>query len=168
MKRPALSVGDVFTIQIDAGRRGIGQIVEKFGRNAYYLAVFDSAWPIDVPIDLDQAIRSRVMFLALSLDAKFHVGDWTVIGNRPSDLNRLLPAFRELSVTPEGTKIVDYSGRQQRPATVEESTRVPFRKIVAPVRLEKGLRARFGLLPWIEEYSELAPDPINTTVQLFK
>ena len=55
---------------------------------------------------------------------------------------------------------MDYSGRRRRPAQAVEAELLPNRKVVAPVRLEKALRAKHGLEPWTEDYSDLAPSNI--------
>jgi hypothetical protein len=44
---------------------------------------------------------------------------------------------------------------------------LPNRKVVAPVRLEKALRAKHGLEPWQEAYTDLAPDETTTTARVF-
>ena len=52
------------------------------------------------------------------------------------------------------------------PREGEEAEWLPNRKIVAPVRLEKALRAKHGLEPWTEAYAELEPS-LATTARLF-
>ncbi|WP_284530450.1 hypothetical protein [Microbacterium sp. T2.11-28] len=36
-----------------------------------------------------------------------------------------------------------------------EIEQLPYRKVVAPVRLERALRAAHGLEPWLDHYDEL-------------
>ena len=65
MSRPRLKVGDVFTVPIDEGRLGVGQIVGTYGTDAYYFAIFDAvtSWPAS--IDLGQVLNTKVIYLAL-------------------------------------------------------------------------------------------------------
>jgi hypothetical protein len=168
MRRLSLKTGDVFSVPIDGDRVGVGQIVGTYGEHAYYFAIFDAVSAVGVPVDLDRAVRERVVFLALSLDAKFAVGDWAVIGSRAVRDDMPLPAFKEMVGGPERIDVVDYSGRRRRPAAAAESELLPNRKVVAPVRLEKALRAKHGLQPWTEAYSDLAPNENTTTARLFR
>lgn len=167
MSRLKLKIGDVFSLPIDDERVGFGQIVATYGKDAYYFAIFDSVAAAGTSIDLDKALNERIVFLALSLDAKLAVGHWSVVGNRPVRPGTPLPAFKEAVGGPERIDVVDYSGQRRRPAQGAEADLLPNRKVVAPVRLEKALRAKHGLEPWIEAYSDLAPNESTTTERLF-
>jgi len=57
---------------------------------------------------------------------------------------------------------VDYSGTRRRRATKAEATSLPYRRIVAPVRLERALKASLGLEQWLEAYEELRPHGITS------
>lgn len=168
MSRLRLKVGDVFTVPIDDVRTGIGQIVATYGKDAYYFAIFDVVATDSASIDLEQALNARVVFLALSLDAKLAAGHWTLVGHQPVRQNMPLPAFKEAVGSPARVDVVDYSGEQRRPAEGAEAELLPNRKVVAPVRLEKALRAKHGLEPWTEAYSDLAPSDTMTTERLFR
>lgn len=168
MSRRRLKVGDVFTVPIDDGRAGIGQIVATYGKDAYYFAIFDVVAPNSGSIDLEQALNARVVFLALSLDAKLAAGHWALVGHQPVRQDMPLPAFKEAVGSPDRIDVVDYAGEQRRPAEGAEAELLPNRKVVAPVRLEKALRAKHGLEPWTEAYSDLAPTDTMTTERLFR
>lgn len=168
VRRARLHGGDVFSVPLGDGRCGVGQVVGRYGKDAYFFAMFDVASRCTDPLDIDAAMRSRVLFLALSFDAKLAVGHWTVVDNRPVSCGNLLPAYKEAVGTAHEIDVVDYSGERRRKATSAEAEILPNRKIVAPVRLEKALKAKFGLEPWDEIYSDLAPDENRTTDRLFR
>jgi hypothetical protein len=58
---------------------------------------------------------------------------------------------------PGAFDVVDYAGERRRRATDDEAESLPFRTIVAPIRLEKALRALHDLEPWDDVYDELRP-----------
>jgi len=62
----------------------------------------------------------------------------------------------------------DYSGTRGRLATDAEADFLDYRTIVAPVILERALRASLGLEPWHQEFDELKPDWVITTSAFFK
>lgn len=161
-------VGDVFAIPVQPDEVGLGQVVATYGKSAYYFAIFDRIVPREQAEDrVDEVLASRLLFLALSLDAKLHVGDWSVIATRPVAADLPLPAYKEVVGSRRKVEVVDFSGKRRRTARSDEAELLPNRKVVAPVRLEKALRAKAGLEPWHEAYSELAPDETMTTARLF-
>jgi len=167
VSRLKLKTGDVFAVPLDEARVGVGQIVGTYGKDAYYFAIFDATAPDAASIDLERAPQERVVFLALSLDAKLAAGHWRVVGHRPVREGMPLPAFKEAVGSPDRIDVVDYSGDRRRTAQAAEAELLPNRKVVAPVRLEKALRAKHGLEPWTEAYTDLAPNEMGTTDRLF-
>lgn len=162
-----LRVGDVFSVPLDDRSFGVGQVVATFGKNAYFLALFAPAFAREERLDLEQALGSPVALLALSLDAKIAAGDWVVLGNEPVAHDLPLPAYKEMVGGPERVDVVDFSGERRRRAQGDEAERLPNRKIVAPVRLEKALKAKHGLEPWNDAYRALEPSPLATTARMF-
>lgn len=122
----------MFTVPIDESRVGVGQVVATYGKDAYYFAIFDAVVPDGGPVDLERALLERVIFLALSMDAKLAAGHWRIVGNRPVREGMPLPAFKESVGGPERVDVVDYSGEQRRPARGAEAELLPSRKVVAP------------------------------------
>lgn len=152
------SVGDVFTIPCGDGRVGVGQVVARYGKDAYFLAVFESVVLAADPSErVSEVLAGPVQLLALSLDAKFHAGDWKIIGRAPVREEMPLPAYKEAVTSGDHVDVVDYTGSRRRRATKEEVDRLPNRKVVAPVRLERALRAGLGLEPWLDAFNELRP-----------
>lgn len=58
-------------------------------------------------------------------------------------------------------------GARRRAATPIEADALPNRKVVAPVRLEKALRALLGLEPWLDAFDELRVRGQVTTADIF-
>lgn len=163
-----LKVGDVFVVPTGDGRAGVGQVAAKYGKDAYFFVIFDGL--IDVEASAERVlelVEGSVLFLSLSMDAKLHAGHWTVVGNAPVRREIPMPAYKVAMGKPGDYAVEDYSGVRRREATPLEADALPYRKVVAPVRLEKALRAHLGLLPWDDAYDELRPAGRATTVELF-
>lgn len=149
-----LEVGAVFAVPLDDLRCGIGQVLAEYRGGTYYLAIFESLYPSAELPSPDKAVQDDVLFLALSMDAKIHCGDWQIIGQHQVAPNLPLPEYKE-RVGTDQFDVVDHSGNHRRRASKEEAANLPVRKVVAPVRLEKALRAHYGLEPWVGAYDDL-------------
>jgi hypothetical protein len=165
-KQVDLQVGDVFTLPIDDERVGYGQIMAPWGGSGgqFYFGIFDRVYPRHDSLDLDAVVVEPLVLLALSLDALLLRGHWGVVGRRQVDSGDVpWPAYKE-AVSPPGTfDVVDYTGQRRRRATEGEAERLPFRTVVAPIRVEKALRALNELEPWDDVYAELRPPPDDET-----
>ena len=103
------------------------------------------------PADIDNA---PLQFAALTLDAKIHHGDWPIIGNRKENIGTIPQPWFKVWV--EGQTYVEARDRSViRPATTEEATALRLRTVVAPVRLEKALKAFHGIGEWQPRFDEL-------------
>jgi Immunity protein 26 len=163
-----LRVGDVFTVPLDDSRVGLGQVVARYvHRGHFYLALFEPGFPVGELPSASEVTALPIAFLALSMDAKVHAGHWVVVGNAPLPERLPLPAFKEAVGSPQRVDVVDYSGKRRRPARGSEAEWLPNRTIVAPVRLEKALKARHGLEPWSDAYAALEPSEAATSARLF-
>jgi hypothetical protein len=161
-------VGDVFTVPLDDARVGFGQVVAEYlQKGHFYVALFEPAFPVGALPNARDVPALPIAFLALSMDAKVHAGHWVVVGNAPLPERLPLPAFKEVVGSPQRVDVVDYSGKRRRPARSGEADRLPNRTIVAPVRLEKALKAKHGLEAWIDAYAALEPSEATTSARLF-
>ncbi|MDR5699479.1 Imm26 family immunity protein [Agromyces aerolatus] len=161
------SIGDVFVVPVGDGRAGVGQVVARYG-GAYYFAIFEVVLPLeDARQNAREALERPVLFLALSMDAKLYAGHWTVVDHATVAEGLPLPAYKVSVGTPDNVMVVDFSGSRSRPASEAEAEVLPYRDTVAPVRLEKALRAWLGLDPWLEAFDELKPAGRVTTADLF-
>ncbi len=167
MSTKRLQLGDVFTIPLDEARVGFGQVVAKYHDEGYYFAIFDHAYGRSALPAIHDVVSGPIAFLALSFDGKVYAGQWQVIGSAPVRKDLPLPAYKESVGTPDQIDVVDYSGQRRRRAAARELDVLPNRKFVAPVRLEKALRARHGLEPWSERYDDLRPNDAATTSRFF-
>lgn len=164
----SLDVGDVFIVPTGDDRAGVGQVVGKYGRDAYYFAIFEGVFPLsEAPAQAVETVCAPVLLLALSLDAKIHAGHWTIVGRAPVASSIPLPAYKEAVGSAVNIEVVDYSGTKRRPATSIEASALPSRKVVAPVRLERAFRASLGLEPWLEAFDELRARGQVTSADLF-
>jgi hypothetical protein len=100
---------------------------------------------------------AKLLFAALSLDAKIYHGHWPIVGNVKKNLKRIpQPVFK-----------IDQGGRMYlesrdssiyRPASNSQAERLRYRTIVAPIRLENALKALCGVGEWHPDYDELRAD----------
>ncbi len=166
---PPLKDGDVFTIPLGDGRCGFGQVVGTYQKGVHYFAVFELL--VDESSAegaVDDALASRLVFLAQSLDARLHHGMWRVVANREVDPAMPFPAYKVDIGYPPVTHVVDHTGGRTRPATEDEAELLPYRTTVAPIALEKALQAKAGLAPWMERFNDLAPDERATSARLLR
>ncbi len=151
-------LGDVFVVPIDDDRAGVGQVVGTYLDNCYYFAIFGDTVPSSpAATAVADALQSDILLLALSQDAKLHAGHWTVVGEAVVDPRISLPDYK-IAVDQGGGiqfEVQDASGRLRRHASDFDITQLPYRKVVAPVRLERALRAAHRLEPWLDHYGEL-------------
>jgi hypothetical protein len=163
-----LRLGDVFTVPVDEARVGLGQVVAEYAHPGYFFfAVFEPVFSPDALPELGEVVTQPVALLALSMDAKVVAGHWVVVGNVPVAPDVPLPAYKETVGIPDRVFVVDHSGTRRRPARAGEAEWLPNRSVVAPVRLEKALRAKHGLMPWTDAYAALEPTRVGTTAHLF-
>ena len=168
MSRRQLRVGDVFTLPINEEALGVGQVVGLHGNDAYFFAVFADPAPPDLSADdLVSRATGPVLFLALSFDALVHVGEWKVVGSAAVDHDIPLPAYKEEVGTRGDFHVVDHSGQRRRPATADEVQQLSYRKLVAPIRVGRALRASHGLEPWLDAFDSLRVDEKSAEKRFF-
>lgn len=151
MKQKA-QVGDVFLIPIDASRHGVGQIAGDW-KGELYILVFDVAH-VGSDINPSSINDMEPLFAALSLDAKIYNGDWKIVGRTTENLDRIVhPVFK---VNQDKDVFLESRDRSiTRPISDEDAEALRFRTVVAPVRLEKALKAYNGIGEWNSRYDDL-------------
>ncbi|MGW8565842.1 hypothetical protein [Isoptericola sp. NPDC055881] len=153
---------------MDDERSGVGQVVGRYGDDALYLAIFERLLAVGDAVSGALGVLSDgPVFLALSTDAKIHVGHWSVVSNAAVGDSIPFPVYKEMVGVPGNYEVVDYTGMRRRSATPAEIEILPNRKIVAPIRLQKALRAIHGLEPWNEVFEELRPGVRPTSADMF-
>lgn len=159
------SVGDVFTVPVEDDRVGYGQIVDEWGESGghFYFAIFDGVYPRGDVVDLDEVLSRPVVILALSMDPLLLHEHWQVVDHRDVVEGLPWPAYKEGVSPPGAFEVVDFTGSLRRPATEDEVEQLPFRSVVAPVRLEKAFQALHGVGEWNAAYDALRPVPDDMT-----
>ena len=155
--RFSLNKGDVFVVPLGDGRAGVGQIVGRYRKVYYYMAIFDQVVP-DTQADLSGLLpltAESIVLLALTLDGKLYARHWSVVGSAPVTDLVPFPAYKEAVGFPPKYEVVDYSGERRRRATPREEEDLPYRAVVAPALLEMALKARLGLGPAHESFGQL-------------
>jgi len=148
-----LTIGDVFQLPLDLSRVGYGQIVGRYERSAYYFAIFEQPHEHSEQPELAEIVRGRIALFALSLDALLYHGGWEIVGNASAPEIEW-PMYKE-AVAPDVFETVDHTGSIRRPATPEEAASLPYRSVVAPIRLQNAFRALHGAAEWNEAYDNL-------------
>lgn len=164
---PTLNDGDIFTIPLGDGRVAVGQIISSF-HTAYYVVVFDFAAPEDeLPLRVSEALRAEPVLGGLTFDALIRHGHWKLVGNRPVDGKKFLPAYKTGADDMGNCMIEDFKGEVWRPATALEAEIIPFRGNTSPIRFEKAMKAHMGLEPWDESYERIRVGKGVTSADLF-
>lgn len=92
-------------------------------------------------------------------------GGWKVVGNRPSDAARFLPAYKR--DTPRGIFVKDFLTTRQRPATPEEAERLPPEHSTSPMTFQMALNSFHGLADHLDYFDTMDPDNIITAREIF-
>lgn len=151
-----LEKGDVFSIPVSESLFGMGQVVDVLPQELY-LIVFDGTWKANEMPAVSE-LNGREPFLAtLSLDAKLWNGDWKVIGNYQENLSSIAIPLFKVRIGSD-VFVESYDGDYRRMASTSETELLRNRKTVAPVRLEKALKAKWGIGDWHPAYDELTYD----------
>jgi hypothetical protein len=167
----ATSVGDIFKIPIDANRFGFGQIVaRKLGPNPDLVIVFDYADSGSVlcgPEELQKIVEKPILFIANSFDTLIKNGSWKVVGNLKPNIERIpLPCYKVGSGHIGRIVVESYDGTKRRIATREEIAYLDNRNSVAPIRLENALKARHGLIPWMQGFDKISLEHVRKSSEI--
>lgn len=114
---------------------------------------------------VDRALASRPILAGQTMDALFRPGGWKVVGNRPSEAARFLPAYK--MDTPQGVFVKDFLATRQRPATPEEAERLPPEHSTSPVAFQMALNSFHGLADHLDYFDTMDPDNIITAREIF-
>lgn len=150
-----LAVGDVVAIPLADGDFAAAQVVDRHLKAAWYFAVYATSFSASQASAPCTLTGGDIALLALSFDAKVRVGDWRVLGRCAVRPDVPWPAYKVVTDTRGSTLIVDHAEQRSRPARRGEADRIHYRDYVAPVRIEKAIRALHGLEAWHESYDSL-------------
>lgn len=160
--------GDVLQIPTGDGRAYLAQVMgEHFA--GIYVVVFDVVRPIaDVLTGIDELATASPVFAALTLDGHIARGTWKKSGHAEASSARFLPAYKVTTGDPVRYLVEDFAGTRQRPATPLEARALPYRKTSSPAFLDRAVRAREGLTPWLPALESVRADGVLLTADLFR
>lgn len=149
MSKKKLAPGDIFIIANENLPHAI-QIVDIF-KGALYVCSYE------IPADRQDNVSlvgARPIFGTLTLDALIYHGYWQKYGHSVDNLSEIkLPLYK---VEFDGrTYIESFRGELLRPARPAEAEQLRYRTVVAPVRLDKAIKAFLGMQPWDLAYEDL-------------
>ncbi|HMG46482.1 MAG TPA: Imm26 family immunity protein [Allosphingosinicella sp.] len=161
-KRVRLKEGDIFTFSLDAGRLGMGQIIEP--GVVFYITVFREPAPTNFTV---ADIRTDdILLCGRTTDALFFHDRWHVVGNLPVP-EEVIP--RPCSKVEQSGKrwISDFHGRRLlRRATAREWDQLDYHKSISPITFERAFRAHHGLEPDEPHYARLSVDHARSQVSI--
>lgn len=145
--------GDIFTIPVGDGRYYLAAITGDHSVNQHHVVVFDS-----VLTDDDRGVErlegAMPIFSALVLDTFLVGGQWKVIGRTEDDLSRYLPAYR-VSMAPDEWYAESFDAKRRRLASAVEIEALPLRTTWSAAVLQRAVRAREGLEPWLDVFDRI-------------
>lgn len=143
-----VKTGDLFCVPLNDAAFGLGVIAAGW-RSELYIVLF--AETIASPQAADVNTASLTPLLASSsLDAKLFVGDWPILRRGTDSAAFSQPIYK---VEEPDTIAESFDRKLRTPISANVAERVQYRKGVAPVRLEDGLKAHHG--EWLAHFDEL-------------
>jgi len=156
--------GDLFSIELEQSYC-LGIVADKWN-DELYIVIFREKF--DRPIDSEQidiAVLTPVL-ASSSLEAKIWHGHWPIIKRNYETINIMKPIYK---VGVNGELIAESFDRKKRKLidkVTEEKLR--FRKGVAPVRLEKAIKAYHGIGEWDPIYDQLSYSYVKDSNEIVK
>jgi len=154
--------GDIFNVPIVGDAFGIG-IVASSHHSELYLVIFRETFRVGTFPNNVSALKPLIA--SSSLDAKIWHGDWQIIGHTKEVRNIVQPIYKVRE--PNGWIAESFDESQRFQITQEIASRLSYRKCVAPVRLERALKAHAGHGIWEPDYDELLYTKVLTSRSVF-
>lgn len=144
--------GDVFVIPVEDEEVAVGQVLNVRLGAELLVAVMQGTCRRDEAMIV---ARSRaVVLMGLTMDALLHHGRWIVVGHSEPRRDVPMPTFK-VAVAPGRFVEESLDGSKVRDVSRSEAERMPFRKVVAPIRIDKAAKALLGFEPWEPHYDGL-------------
>lgn len=143
--------GDVFLIPLGDKGYGIGIVAAKWQSELYLVVFSETVAGIDALTDLDVATHTP-LFASSSLDAKIWHGHWPIV-KRGENLNGIQQPIYKVQ-EPSGWVAESFDRRFRNVIAEDVVDELRFRKCVAPIRLERALKAHIGDGDWLPAYDE--------------
>lgn len=164
-KKIKVKLGDIFSIPLDGGKVGLGQVAGTYKGGELFIVVFEGCWDSDDVPPVGEVVNLPIVLASLSLDALLWHGHWQILGNYVANFELIrYPVFKIDTLL--SAEIEDVEGQKIRKATKKEIQLLPYRTTVAPIRIEKAFKAINGLEEWQESYNELKYESLIDISQL--
>jgi hypothetical protein len=134
--------GEVISIPADADRIALGQVVEMYEEDAFFLAVFAGTEERDTDFTqdfLDQRVAGDIELLALTFDARIVSGDWKVVGRTSASRTDVLPVY--LVEEDDEWVVEDAVGTRTLSASARDRETLTFRTLVTPQIVEDAVQS---------------------------
>ena len=144
--------GDFFAIPLSPDFWGCG-VVALERKKELYLVIFEETFESLDGLNKVNIEELTPFFSSSSLDAKIWNDHWPVIGKGLNVSALEQPIYK----VEEGGRLIaeSFDGKRRFLIGEHEAANIPYRKVVAPVRLENALKAHHGLINWNPIYDEL-------------
>lgn len=152
-KRFTLREGDIFTIPINDGVLGLGQILwMPKHKHEFIMVVFDKKFKDKDEIVLTEISKWELVFLGYTVDAKLYNKKWEIIDNMTSNLSNVKKPFFKLGLATDHPRMVDFKGDVVvDPISIEHFNKLAYQTQVAPVRFENALKAYYRFETWKDD-----------------
>ncbi|GAA4462075.1 hypothetical protein GCM10023093_07940 [Nemorincola caseinilytica] len=151
-----LKEGDLFTLRVSDSNYAIGQIRCILNKESLTVVIFKGLQGITSPIDPKEIIKNDVLFFANTFDAKFYHKHWIVFANIQTNLEGIrLPVYK--LGTDDMPQYEDFFQNPLPSTAIKsfEKDKISYRNYVAPVRVEKAVKAYYNLEEWNTDYDKL-------------
>ncbi len=156
-KKLRLNVGDIFTIPLGNGEMGFGQIVSfPRSKDVFIMIVFDQKMSENENYDIDKIIKSDILFLGYTTDAKLYHKHWNIIDNSNTNIASIVMPYYRLGTPPHEIYLINYKSECICKVSEEEFNQLDYLTNYAPIRYENALKAFYKLQEWkAGDYNQL-------------
>jgi hypothetical protein len=143
-------------MRLHDGSRGFGQILASYGTSGghFFVGVFRSAYSHE-NVSVGRITGEEFALVALTLDALLFHGHWAVVGQAEVDERILRSRDYKIATAPGVYEVEDAFGTVTRAANGRDVALLPFRTVVAPIRVQHAFEALNGQRDWLREYDAL-------------
>lgn len=147
-----VQAGDVFAIPLDGDEVIVGQVLNVRSDAEFLVAVMEGTCRQEDAMAV-AASRPPVL-MGLTLDALFHHGRWLHVGRSEPRPDIAMPTFK-VALAPGHFVEESVDGTRLRDLADSDAEALPYRKVVAPIRIDKAAKALAGQEPWESHYDPL-------------
>lgn len=145
--------GDLFAVPLGDGSFGVG-VVASMWMKELYLVLFAERFANEEQAASAQLEQLTPILASSSLDAKIWHRHWPILRRGVNATMLPQPVYKVEE--PSGFVAESFDRESRRHIDADVATLLDYRRGVAPVRLEKALKAHHGLAQWDSSFDELA------------